>query len=101
MFDTLTKGFRNAKNRLAGLAELDDKNIETALREVRLSLLEADVDLGVVKSFLASVKQTALGQTVQVVAKHGDTKVKVTAEVEDGIGNSATVRKNLKAKGLS
>ncbi len=79
MFDTLTKGFRNAKNRLAGLAELDDKNIETALREVRLSLLEADVDLGVVKSFLASVKQTALGQTVQVVAKHGDTKVKVTA----------------------
>ncbi len=79
MFDALAKGFRNAKNRLAGLAELDEKNIETALREVRLSLLEADVDLGVVKSFLASVKQTALGQTVQVVAKAGDTKIKVTA----------------------
>ena len=47
MFDALTKGFRNAKNRLAGLQELDEKNIEAALREVRLSLLEADVDLSI------------------------------------------------------
>src|SRR5687767_8019943 len=79
MFDALSKGFRNAKNRLAGLQELDEKNIDTALREVRLSLLEADVDLGVVKSFLASVKQTALGQTVQVEVKHGGQKHKVSA----------------------
>jgi signal recognition particle subunit SRP54 len=79
MFDALSKGFRNAKNRLAGLQELDEKNIDTALREVRLSLLEADVDLGVVKSFLASVKQTALGQTVQVEVKHGGQKHRVSA----------------------
>jgi signal recognition particle subunit SRP54 len=79
MFDALSKGFRNAKNRLAGLQELDEKNIDTALREVRLSLLEADVDLGVVKGFLASVKQTALGQTVQVEVKHGGAKHRVSA----------------------
>ncbi|MBI2394376.1 MAG: signal recognition particle protein [Deltaproteobacteria bacterium] len=79
MFDALSKGFRNAKNRLAGLQELDGKNIDTALREVRLSLLEADVDLGVVKSFLASVKEKALGQTVQVEVKQGGQKHKVAA----------------------
>ncbi|MGZ3418856.1 MAG: signal recognition particle protein [Polyangiales bacterium] len=79
MFDALTKGFRNAKNRLAGLTELDEKNIDTALREVRLSLLEADVDLGVVKGFLASVKEKALGQTLQTSVKHGGQTVKVSA----------------------
>ena len=53
MFDALKRGFREAQNRLAGLTELDEKNIKIALREVRLSLLEADVELGVVKRFLA------------------------------------------------
>ena len=64
MFDTLTKGFRQARNRLAGLTELTESNIEAALREVRLCLLEADVELGVVKAFLARVKEKALGETV-------------------------------------
>ena len=79
MFDALAKGFRNAKNRLAGLQELDAKNIDAALREVRLSLLEADVDLGVTKSFLAAVKEKALGQTVKVEVKHSGQQHKVTA----------------------
>ena len=52
MFDAIAKGFRQAKNRLAGLTELTEGNVETALREVRLSLLEADVEIGVVKTFL-------------------------------------------------
>src|SRR5258708_34991618 len=63
MFDTIAKGFRQARNRLAGLTELNEKNIEAALREVRLSLLEADVEIGVVKAFLARVKEKAVGQT--------------------------------------
>src|SRR4051812_31607317 len=63
MFDTITRGFRQARNRLAGLTELTDANIESALREVRLSLLEADVEIGVVKQFLKRVKDTAIGQT--------------------------------------
>jgi signal recognition particle subunit SRP54 len=65
MFDTLSRGFRQAKNRLAGLTELTEQNIDSALREVRLSLLEADVEIGVVKAFLARVKEKALGQTHQ------------------------------------
>ena len=71
MFDAIAKGFRQAKNRLAGLTELTESNIESALREVRLSLLEADVELGVVKTFLARVKEKALGEVVRIRAKGG------------------------------
>src|SRR5579859_4839677 len=80
MFDALANGFRQAKNRLAGLTELNEQNIDSALREVRLSLLEADVELGVVKAFLARVKEKALGEVVRVRAKGSDGgTVKVSA----------------------
>jgi signal recognition particle subunit SRP54 len=80
MFDAIAKGFRQAKNRLAGLTELTESNIDTALREVRLSLLEADVELGVVKSFLAHVKDKALGEVVRIKAKgQGGEAMKVSA----------------------
>src|SRR5580700_12067701 len=80
MFDALSKGFKAARNRLAGLTELTEQNVETALREVRFSLLEADVELGVVKAFLARVKEKALGEVVGVKAKRSDGQtVTVTA----------------------
>ena len=80
MFDALSKGFKAAKNRLAGLTELTEANVDTALREVRLSLLEADVELGVVKAFLAKVKEKALGEVVRVKAKGADGQaIKVNA----------------------
>lgn len=79
MFDTIAKGFRQARNRLAGLTELTEKNIDTALREVRLSLLEADVELGVAKAFLARVKEKAIGETVQVKVKHDGSTLQVGA----------------------
>ena len=79
MFDTLAKGFKAAKNRLAGLTELTEQNVETALREVRLSLLEADVELGVVKAFLARVKEKALGEVVRTRAKKEGQTVRVQA----------------------
>ncbi|UQA61240.1 signal recognition particle protein [Polyangium aurulentum] len=70
MFDTLARGFRQARNRLAGLTELTESNIESALREVRLSLLEADVEIGVVKTFLSRVKASAVGRTLETKVKH-------------------------------
>jgi signal recognition particle subunit SRP54 len=80
MFDALAKGFKAAKNRLAGLTELTEQNVESALREVRISLLEADVELGVVKAFLARVREKALGEVVRVRAKGQDGKsLKVSA----------------------
>jgi signal recognition particle subunit SRP54 len=80
MFDALSKGFKAARNRLAGLTELNEQNVETALREVRLSLLEADVELSVVKAFLARVKEKALGEVVRTRAKgQAGQTVKVSA----------------------
>jgi signal recognition particle subunit SRP54 len=79
MFDAIAKGFRQAKNRLAGLTELTETNIDSALREVRLSLLEADVELGVTKAFLARVKEKALGEVVRIRAKKDGDTVKVSA----------------------
>jgi signal recognition particle subunit SRP54 len=77
MFETLTKGFRNARNRLAGVTELTEENIDQALRDVRLSLLEADVEFGVTKEFLSRVKEKAVGQVVETAAKAKGRKVKV------------------------
>jgi len=65
MLETLTRGFTAARERLAGVRELSEENLEQALRDVRQSLLEADVDLGVVRDFLARVKERALGSRVE------------------------------------
>src|SRR3982751_3826860 len=72
MLETVSKGFRQARNFLSGQAELTDSNTDEALREVRLSLLEADVELGVAKAFLARVKDKALGEVVRIKAKGKD-----------------------------
>ena len=67
--ETLNKGFRNARLKLQGKAELSEDNIKTALRDVRVSLLEADVELSVVKEFLRRVQERAVGEVVQLKAK--------------------------------
>ena len=79
MFETLTKGFKSARHKLAGVTELTAENIEPALRDVRLSLLEADVGLSVAKAFVARVQEQAVGQVVQTVAKGKAGRVRVGA----------------------
>jgi signal recognition particle subunit SRP54 len=79
VFEALAKGFREAQNRLAGLTELNEKNIDVALKEVRVSLLEADVELGVVRRFLDAVKAKSLGATVQTRIRHQGETHKVGA----------------------
>ena len=64
MLETLTQGFTAARERLSGVREFTDENTDEALRDVRMSLLEADVDFEVVKGFLARVKQRVLGEKV-------------------------------------
>jgi len=64
MFETLTDKLDLTFKRLRGQGKISEKNIEEALREVRLALLEADVHFQVVKRFLESVKAKALGQEV-------------------------------------
>jgi len=64
MLDNLTHRLSGVIKTLRGQARLSETNIQDALREVRLALLEADVALPVVKEFAAQVKQAALGQEV-------------------------------------
>ncbi|MBK6915919.1 MAG: signal recognition particle protein [Deltaproteobacteria bacterium] len=80
MFETISKGFRAARERLTGKGELTEEVIEAALKDVRMSLLEADVEFRVVKQFLAAVKEKAIGTEVQLVAKQGERKLRVKSE---------------------
>ncbi len=80
MFETISKGFRAARERLTGQGELTEEVINAALKDVRLSLLEADVEFGVVKAFLKSVREKALGEKVQLVAKAAEKKMRVKPE---------------------
>jgi signal recognition particle subunit SRP54 len=79
MFETLYRGFKNARERLTGKAVLEQDNIREALREVRVSLLEADVEFNVVKRFLAAVEAKAVGELVQTRTKVKGKDVAVTA----------------------
>jgi signal recognition particle subunit SRP54 len=64
MFDNLTHRLSGVIKTLRGQARLTEANVQEALREVRVALLEADVALPVVKEFVARVKERALGQQV-------------------------------------
>ncbi|MXR37608.1 signal recognition particle protein [Craterilacuibacter sinensis] len=64
MLDNLTTRLTGVIKTLRGNARLSESNIQDAMREVRMALLEADVALPVVKSFIAQVKERALGQDV-------------------------------------
>jgi signal recognition particle subunit SRP54 len=71
MFDVLSNGFKNARLKLQGKAKLTEENLGPALREVRASLIQADVSLSVIKDFLAGVKEAALGDIVPLKAPTG------------------------------
>jgi signal recognition particle subunit SRP54 len=64
MFDTLSDRLEGVFKKLKGQGRVSERNIEEALREVRLALLEADVNIGVVRDFIEHVKRKALGQEV-------------------------------------
>ena len=69
MLETLTEGFRSVRLKMAGQAKISEEDITDAVRDVRVSLLEADVDYAVVNSFIAKVKERSLGEVVQLKTK--------------------------------
>ncbi|MBD3181003.1 signal recognition particle protein [Candidatus Poribacteria bacterium] len=64
MFESLTERLQDTFKKLRGKGKLSESDIEAALREVRLALLEADVNYKVVKKFTADIKTRAVGQEV-------------------------------------
>ncbi len=65
MFETLSDRLQNAIKNIKGHGKITEENIEPMLREVRLALLEADVNYKVVKEFTTTVKEKALGEEVK------------------------------------
>ncbi|MCX7544569.1 signal recognition particle protein [Marinicella gelatinilytica] len=80
MFDNLTDRLTLSIKKIRGQASLTEDNIKDILREIRVALLEADVALPVVKSFIDDVKQRALGQEVLSSVKPAQMMVKVVQE---------------------
>ena len=64
MFESLGEKFESLKRKLQGQGRITERNVDDALRDVRLALLEADVNVGVVKGFIEAVKKDALGTEV-------------------------------------
>ena len=80
MFDALSNRLNNVFRRLGGTPRLDEDNIQEGLREVRMALLEADVNLQVVKDFTEKVRERALGQEVIKNLTPGQHLIKVVNE---------------------
>ena len=87
MFESLSDRLTLSLKKISGKASLSEKNIQETLREVRMALLEADVALPVVKSFVEQVKIRALGREVSSSLNPGQQFLKVVqAELEAVMG---------------
>lgn len=77
MFDALTEKLTAAFYKITSRGVLTESDIDAAMREIRIALLEADVSLSVVKEFIASVKEKALGEQVVRSIQPGQMVVKI------------------------
>jgi len=80
MFENLNDRLNKIFKKLKGHGKLTEKNIEDGLKEVRMALLEADVHYKVVKTFIAGVKDRALGQEVMTSLTPGQQVIKIVNE---------------------
>jgi len=80
MFDTLSDKLQATLGGLGRSGRLDEESVSKAMREIRLALLEADVDLGVAKEFTNAVKERALGEEVLKSLTPGQQVVKIVHE---------------------
>ena len=72
MFESLGDRLQNAVSKIKGYGKITEDNISEMMREIRLALLEADVNYQVVKEFTNNVKEKALGEEVKRSIKPGD-----------------------------
>src|SRR6476620_1339578 len=91
MFDALSDKLQSALGDLRGRGVLDEETISRAMREIRLALLEADVNLDVVRDFVARVRERALGAEVGKSLTPGQQVVKIVhEELTDLMGSEST-----------
>ena len=98
MFENLSDRLQNVMHKIKGYGKITEENISDMMREIRLSLLEADVNYKVVKEFTNTVKEKALGEEVNKSLSPGEAFVKIVKDelIELLGGESAplTINKN-------
>src|SRR3977135_4730828 len=77
MFESLSEKLQSVFDRLGRKGRLGEEDVELALREVRVALLEADVSLKVVRQFVAAIKEQAVGQDVLHSLSPAQTVIKI------------------------
>lgn len=80
MFENLGDRLQNSLNKIKGYGKITEDNIGEVTREIRLALLEADVNYKVVKEFINNVKEKALGEEVKKSLKPGEVFVKIVKD---------------------
>ena len=80
MFDNLSEKLQRVFKNLRGEGKLTAENMEVALREIRVALLEADVHFKVVKQFIEAVKEKAMGQEVLTALSPTQQVVKIVRD---------------------
>ena len=98
MFENLTERLGKTLKDISGRGRLSDDNIKDTLREVRMALLEADVALPVVKSFIALVKERAVGSEVSKSLNPGQVFIKIVQSELESVMGQANEGLNLAAQ---
>jgi len=80
VFESLAEKLQNALGKLKGKGKLSEKDVDSAMREVKLALLEADVNFKVVKKFVNAVKERAIGSEVMDSLTPGQQVIKIVNE---------------------
>lgn len=100
-FESLSERLGKVFKNITGKGKLSEKNMNDMLREVRMSLLEADVNYGVVKDFIARVKEQALGTEVMTSLNPGQMVVKIVHDEIVALLGSEDAPVNYKSSGIT
>jgi len=96
-FDSLSDKLQNIFKNLRGKGRLSESDVKAALREVKMALLEADVNFKVVKQFVKSVEERAIGQDVMESLTPGQMVIKIVNEEMIKLMGSETTEIALKS----
>ena len=97
MFDNLSGKLQNAFRNLRGLGKISESNVADSLRDVRMALLDADVNFKVVKDFIERVREKSLGQEVIAAVHPGQQIIKIIHDELVGLLGSENAGLNLKS----
>ena len=98
MFEQLSDRLRDTVKRVRGQGRITEQNVKDTLREVRIALLEADVALPVVKTFIQQVQERAVGQEVMGSLTPGQVVIKIVNEELISVMGRTSVGIDLKTR---